>query len=51
MIDIFLILTKWVLLAMGSVVLIGLVFMAAVLFLDYRVDKIIEKEKEPPQAT
>ena len=46
MIDIFLLLIKWLLLAMGSVVLIGLVLTAAVVFLDYQVDKIVEKEKK-----
>ena len=45
---IFLTLIKWLLLAMGSVVIIGLVLTAAVVFLDYQVDKIVEKEKDKP---
>lgn len=42
----FMVLIKWILMAMGAVVLIGIIILIAVSVLDYQVDKIVEKEKE-----
>ena len=36
---------KWILMAMGAVVLIGIIILIAVTVLDYQVDKIVEDEK------
>lgn len=41
----FMVMIKWILMAMGAVVLIGIIILIAVTVLDYQVDKIVEDEK------
>jgi hypothetical protein len=47
MILILLLVLKWLLITMGAIVLAGVIVIIAVACLDYQVDQIIEKEKEP----
>jgi hypothetical protein len=47
MILVLMLVLKWLLITVGAIVLAGIIVIIAVASLDYQVDQIIEKEKEP----